>query len=181
MAMFLLDYIKKRWAPKGPVVTAGVPPESRPDQVPVNRELVGRHLAGCPDLPQDTDTLDALLNALSDPLFIQTGPRELAYRLVQNGKIIADPEKLIALLNVLTNEITRRMYIDSARQKEGAIGIRLFAENPTPTAAIRQLVEQDAYGLGKGVYPFDKVPENPTPGKRCGFYVRVATPDSPAK
>ena len=181
MTMFLLDYIKQRWAPKGPVVNAGVPPESRPNQVPVTKELIALHLAGSPDLPQDAETLNKLYDALSDPLFLQTGARDLATQLIQHGQIVADLEKLVQLLNVLTNEITRRMYIDSARQKEGATGIRLFSESPTPTDAISQLVEQDAYGLGKGVYPFDKVPENPNPGQRCGFYVRVATTDSPEK
>ncbi|TCV84296.1 hypothetical protein [Sulfurirhabdus autotrophica] len=181
MAMFLLDYIKQRWAPKGPVVNAGVPPEARPDQVPVTRELIALHLAGSPHLPQDAEALNTLFEALSDPFFIQTGARDLARKLIQQGKIVADLEKLVQLLNVLTNEITRRMYIDSARQKEGAIGIRLFSESPTPIDAIRQLVEQDSHGLGKGIYPFDSVPENPTPGQRCGFYVRVATADSPAK
>lgn len=179
--MFLLDYIKQRWAPKGPVVNAGVPPEARPDQVPVTQELIVLHLAGSPDLPQDAETLNKLFEALSDPLFLQTGARDLATQLIQQGKIVADLEKLIQLLNVLTNEITRRMYIDSARQKEGAIGIRLFSESPTPTDAINRLVAQDAYGLGKGIYPFDNVPENPTPGQRCGFYVRVATDDSSPK
>ena len=179
--MFLLDYIKQRWAPKGPVVNAGIPPESRPDQLPVNRELVAQHLAGCPDLPQDSSTLEALLHALSDPLFLQTGARDLATQLIQHGKIKADLERLIQLLNVLTNEITRRMYVDSARSKEGAIGIRLYAESRDPDPAIRLLVEQDSFGLGAGVYPFDQVPNNPTPGERCGFYVRVAVQDPAAK
>lgn len=179
--MFLLDYIKQRWAPKGPVVNAGVPPESRPDQLPVNRELIAQHLAGCPDLPQDSATLEVLLHALSDPLFLQTGARALASELIQRGSIQADLERLVQLLNVLTNEITRRMYIDSARFKDGAIGIRLVSESPAPSSAIRLLVEQDSFGLGAGVYPFEQVPDNPTPGQRCGFYVRVATSETAAK
>ena len=172
--MFLLDYIKQRWAPKGPVVNAGIPPESRPEQLPVTQALIAQHLAGCPDLPQDSATLIRLLQALSDPLFLQTGARDLATQLIQQGKIQADPERLIQLFNVLTNEITRRMYVDSARNKEGAIGIRLYAESREPSPAIRLLVEQDSFGLGAGVYPFDQVPDNPAPGQRCGFYVRVA-------
>lgn len=176
--MFLLDYIKQRWAPKGPVVNAGIPPESRPGQLPVSQMLIAQHLAGCPDLPQGAATLSVLLHALSDPLFLQTGARDLATQLVQQGKIMADLERLVQLFNVLTNEITRRMYVDSARNKEGAIGIRLYAESREPSPSIRLLVEQDSFGLGAGVYPFDQVPDNPTPGQRCGFYVRVAVPES---
>jgi len=179
--MFLLDYIKQRWAPKGPVVNAGIPPEARPDQLPVNRSLIAQHLAGRPDLPQDAATLEALLHALSDPLFLQTGARDLAHQLIQRGNIKADLERLVQLLNVLTNEITRRMYVDSARSKEGAIGIRLYSESPNPSPAIRLLVEQDSFGLGAGIYPFDQVPDNPTPGQRCGFYVRVATSEAVTK
>ena len=179
--MFLLDYIKQRWAPKGSVVNAGIPPESRPDQLPVNRELIAQHLAGCPDLPQDTATLEALLRALSDPLFLQTGARDLATQLIGREEIKADLERLTQLLNVLTNEITRRMYVDSARSKEGAIGIRLYSESSNPSPAIRLLVEQDSFGLGTGVYPFDQVPDNPAPGQRCGFYVRIATSETATK
>ena len=173
--MYLLDYIRKRWVRKGPMVEIGIPPESRPDKLPVNRALISRHLAACAELSQNEATLDALLTSLNDPLFIQTGGRALAQQLIAAGKIQADPEALVQLLHVLTGEITRQMYIASAQSKPGAIGIRLFAEKATSDAATLDLIEQDHFGLGKGVYPFDQVPVNPTPGKRCGFYVRVAT------
>ena len=171
--MYLLDYIRKRWVRKGPMVEIGIPPESRPDKVPVNRALISHHLAACAELPQDQATLDALLDTLNDPFFIQAGARALALQLIADGKIQADPEALVQLLHVLTGEITRQMYIASAQAKPGAVGIRLFAEKATSDAAILELIEQDRFGLGKGVYPFDQVPANPTPGKRCGFYVRV--------
>lgn len=176
--MFLLDYIKQRWAPKGSVVNAGIPPESRPDRLPVTQALIAQHLAGCPDLPQNPATLATLLYVLSDPLFLQTGARVLATQLIQQGKIKADLERLVHLFNVLTNEITRRMYVDSARNKEGAIGIRLYAESREPNPSIRLLLGQDSFGLGAGIYPFDQVPDNPTPGQRCGFYIRVAVQES---
>jgi len=64
---YLLDYIKSRWAPKGSVVTAGVPPEARVEQVPVTRELVARHLAASTLLPQGEATETAIFKALSDP------------------------------------------------------------------------------------------------------------------
>lgn len=178
--MFLLDYIRQRWVRKGAVVEAGIPPESRPDAIPVDRTLVARHLAAFPELPQDEAVVEKLVEAVSDPMFIQTGPRALTEQLIASGRLAADAEPLNRLLQVLTNEITRRMYIDAARLKEGAIGIRLFAEPGRDEPAIRQLVEQDLYGLGPGVYPFDLVPDNPTPGRRCGFYIRVATPEPTA-
>ena len=177
--MYLLDYIRKRWVRKGPMVEIGIPPESRPRSVPVNRALISCHLAACAELPQDQATQDALLTALNDPLFIQTGARALAQQLIADGKIQTDPEALVQLLHVLTSEITRQMYIASAQAKPGAVGIRLFAEKTTSDAATLELIEQDCFGLGKGVYPFDQVPANPTPGKRCGFYVRVATAPPP--
>ena len=170
--MYLLDYIRKRWVRKGPMVEIGIPPESRPDKMPVNRALISHHLAACAELPQNQTTLDALLDTLNDPFFIQTGARALALQLIASGKIQADPEALVQLLHVLTGEITRQMYIASAQSKHGAVGIRLFAE-AAADGAIVELIEQDRFGLGKGVYPFDQVPANPTPGKRCGFYVRV--------
>jgi hypothetical protein len=170
--MFLLDYLKLRWARKGSVVEAGIPPESRPDTVPVTRELIQRHLAANPALPQDAASAETLFHALSDPMFLQTGARSLGHSLVAEGRIQADEEALVQLLHVLANEVTRRMYIDSARQRPGAIGIQLFAENPADET-VRRLTEADTYGLGPGIYPFDKVPDNPTPGRRCPFYIRV--------
>ena len=169
---YLLDYIKSRWAPKGSVVTAGVPPEQRVEAVPVTRALVATHLNASTALPHDAATLDRLVTALSDPLFIQTGARALAQQLIGDG-LVAEPEPLVRLLTVLTQEITRRMYIDAAPQRDGAIGIRLLSVSSTPDPAIQALCRADTHSLGAGVYPFDAVPDNPTPGQPCGFYIRV--------
>ena len=169
---YLLDYIKSRWAPKGSVVTAGVPPEQRVDQVPVTPQLIARHLAGAPALPQDAATQALLYTALSDPLFIQTGPRALAQQFIAQG-LNAELEALVKLLTVLTQEVTRQMYIDAARDRDGAVGIRLYPIAAQPTAEIAALCSADQYGLGAGAYPFDAVPANPTPGQPCGFYIRV--------
>jgi hypothetical protein len=87
---YLLDYIKSRWAPKGSVVTAGVPPEQRVEAVPVTRALVATHLNASTALPHDAATLDCLVTALSDPLFIQTGARALAQQLIGDG-LVAEP------------------------------------------------------------------------------------------
>ncbi len=173
---YLLDYIKSRWAPKGSVVSAGVPPEQRVDKVPVTPELIARHLAGVPALPQDVATHATLYTALSDPLFIQTGPRALAQQLIANG-LGAELETLVKLLTVLTQEATRQMYIDAARDRDGAVGIRLFPIAAQPTAELIALCSADQYGLGTGAYPFDAVPANPTPGQPCGFYIRVVVKD----
>ena len=173
---YLLDYIKSRWAPKGSVVTAGVPPEPRVDNVPVTRTLVATHLNASASLPHDAATLDRLIAALTDPLFIQTGARPLAQQLIAGG-LAAELEPLVKLLTVLTQEITRRMYIDAAPQRDGAIGIRLLPVSVVPDVAVQALCQADNHGLGVGVYPFDAVPDNPTPGQPCGFYIRVVVQD----
>ncbi|MDR3391497.1 MAG: hypothetical protein P4L77_07130 [Sulfuriferula sp.] len=173
---YLLDYIKSRWAPKGSVVTAGVPPEQRVDRIPVTPELISRHLAGAPALPQTDAAHTVLYTALSDPLFLQTGARQLAQQLIANG-LDAELETLVKWLTVLTLEVTRQMYIDAARDRDGAIGIRLFPIAAQPEAGIAALCNADEYGLGAGVYPFDAVPANPTPGQTCGFYIRVVIDD----
>lgn len=173
---YLLDYIKSRWAPKGSVVTAGVPPEARVDQVPVSRALVACHLAASPRLPQGDAVEAAIFAALSDPLFLQTGPRDLAQQLIAAG-LDTDLEPLVKLLTVLTQEVTRRMYIEAASQRPEAIGIRLFPLHATQDPTIQALCVVDAHGLGSGVYPFTAVPDNPTPGQPCAFYIRVVTQD----
>ncbi len=167
---YLFDYIKSRWAPKGSVVTAGVPPEQRVEQVPVTLALIQRHLAASPAIPQDSDA--TLYAALSDPFFIQTGPRVLAQQLIANG-LNSELEPLVKLLTVLTQDVTRQMYIDAAPSRDGAVGIQLFPVSPEHDAKIAVLCSTDMYGLGKGVYPFHAVPANPTPGLPCGFYIRV--------
>ncbi|MEQ1667071.1 MAG: hypothetical protein ABL868_01315 [Sulfuriferula sp.] len=167
---YLLDYIKSRWAPKGSVVTAGVPPEQRLAQVPVTPELIDRHLAASPVVPQDSGA--TLYAALSDPLFIQTGPRVLAQQLIASG-LNSPLEPLVKLLTVLTQDVTRQMYIDAAPNRDGAVGIRLFPVSVNPDAEIAALCAADCYGMGAGIYPFDAVPANPTPGQPCGFYIRV--------
>lgn len=171
---YLLDYIRSRWAPKGSVVTAGVPPEQRVEQVPVTPELIARHLAASPALPQHEAVHALLYSTLSDPLFIQTGPRGLAQQLIAGG-LEAELEALVKLLTILTQEVTRQMYIDAARNRDGAIGIRLLPVSPQPDAVIVDLCSTDCCGMGVGVYPFDAVPANPTPGQPCGFYIRVVT------
>lgn len=173
---YLLDYIKSRWAPKGSVVKAGVPPEARVEQVPVTRALVARHLAASLRLPQGEVTENAIFMALSDPLFLQAGPRPLALQLIAAG-LAAELEPLVKLLTVLTQEVARRMYIDAASQRPEAIGIRLIPLHATADAAIQALCAADAHGLGSGVYPFTAVPDNPIPGQPCAFYIRVVTQD----
>ncbi len=171
---YLLDYIKSRWAPKGSVVTAGIPPEARVEQVPVTRALIARHLAASSRLPQSAATENAIFMALSDPLFLQTGPRALAQQLIAAG-LNAELEPLVKLLTVLTQEVTRRMYIDAASQRPEAIGIRLFPLHATADSVIQALCTANAHGLGAGIYPFAAVPDNPTPGQPCAFYIRVVT------
>jgi hypothetical protein len=167
---YLLDYIKSRWAPKGSVVTAGVPPEQRVEQVPVTLALIERHLAASPAVAQGSGA--TLYAALSDPLFIQTGPRNLAQQLIASG-LHSELEPLVKLLTVLTQDVTRQMYIDAAPNRDGAVGIRLLPVSANADTAVAMLCSVDSYGMGAGIYPFDAVPVNPTPGQPCGFYIRV--------
>jgi len=109
-------------------------------------------------------------------LFRQTGPRDLAQQLNAAG-LNTDLEPLVKLLTVLTQEVTRRMYIEAASRRPEAIGIRLFPLHTTQDPAIQALCAADAHGLGRGVYPFTSVPDNPAPGQPCAFYIRVVTQD----
>lgn len=173
--MFLLDYIRQRWQPRGSVVNAGVPPQARPANILLPAGLIARHLHACADLPHDALTEARLANTISDPAKTQHGARALAKNLVENKGIVAELQPLQNLIAVLLAELARTMYINAAQAREGAIGIRLLPEAGNSDARVMDLVTQDLHGLGPGVYPFDAVPENPTPGQRCGFYVRVVT------
>lgn len=171
--MFLLDYLRQRWQPKGGVVNAGVPPEARPARIPVDSALVERHLYARSDLPHRPELAQAISVALSDAAAIQHGAREIADGLSAGVDVELAREPLVELIQVLLAEIARRMYIEAARAKPGALGIRVIAEAGTENAGVIELTMRDMFGLGAGVYPFDRVPENPTPGRRCPFYIRI--------
>lgn len=169
--MSLFDWLGLRFKPKGAVVEIGVPMQERTEQVPLTQELVSRHLAAVAGLP--TTLVEPVYQLLSNPLSMQYSGSELVKQLPAEILEGVDRLALGSLINVLINEITRRMYIESAGLRPGVIGIRLLAEQEPPPAEIAAITEVDVYGLGKGVYPLDAVPDNPTPGRRCGFYVRV--------
>lgn len=169
--MSIFDWLGLRFKPKGAVVEIGVPMQERTDQVPLTRELVARHLGALAGLP--ATLVEPVYQLLSNPLSMQYSGSELVKQLPAEALEGADKAALGSLINVLINEITRRMYIDSAALRPGVVGIRLLAEQDPPPAEIAAITEVDAHGLGKGVYPLNAVPDNPTPGKRCGFYVRV--------
>lgn len=171
--MFLLDYLRQRWQPKGGVVSAGVPPEARPARIAVDSALVERHLYARSDLPHRPELAQAISIALSDASAIQHGARAIADRLLTQMDLALAREPLVELIQILLAELARHMYIDAARTKRGALGIRVIAELGVVDANVIELTTRDAFGLGAGVYPFDQVPENPTPGRRCGFYIRV--------
>lgn len=171
--MFLLDYLRQRWRPKGGVVSAGVPPEARPAQIAADSALIERHLYARADLPHRPELVQAMAAALSDASAIQYGARAIVDRLSADMDFDLEREPLVELTHVLLAELARRMYIEAARAKPGALGIRLVAEPGVDDANVIKLTTRDAFGLGAGVYPFDQVPDNPTPGRRCGFYIRV--------
>lgn len=169
--MSIFDWLGLRFKPKGAVVEIGVPMQDRTERVPLTPELVQRHLAAIPALPGDL--AQPLYALLSNPLSLQNSGSELVRQLPAEVLEGVDKAALGSLINVLINEITRRMYIESARLRPGAIGIRLLAEQDPPPPEIAAITTVDVHGLGVGVYPLDAVPDNPTPGRRCGFYVRV--------
>lgn len=171
--MFLLDYLRQRWQPKGGVVMAGVPPEARPARIALAAALVERHLYARSDLPGRPELAQAITAALSDASAIQHGARAIVDRLTADMDFEVAREPLIEIVNVLLAELARRMYIDAARAKPGARGIRVIAEPGVTDAGIIALATRDEFGLGPDVYPFERVPDNPTPGRRCGFYIRV--------
>ncbi len=169
--MSIFDWLGLRFKPKGAVVEIGVPMQERTERVPLTLELVQRHLQAVTALP--ATLAEPVYRLLANPLSMQHSGSELVKQLPAEILEGVDKAALGSLINVLINEVTRRMYIESAGLRPGVVGIRLLAEQDPPPPEIAAITEVDAHGLGKGVYPLNAVPDNPTPGKRCGFYVRV--------
>jgi hypothetical protein len=165
----LLDWLGLRPAPRGALVDAGIPPESRPVRLLAMDALVTLHLPAFGHLPQTPGTLAARLD---DPALMQLGARAAAQQLLDEGHpgSLADWH---AFLDVLYADQARLLFIDAAQRRPGVTGIRLHPEPGVDDPGVLALTQQDAYGLGPGGYPCDRVPDNPSPGRRAGMYVRA--------
>lgn len=178
------DWFKKKPAKtsaaprKGLVLEAGIPPEERVDALPLPEAQFLRHYHGFGELPDDAQLRSTLLQILRQPDFLADLPRGTLHKLLAPGGPLAgaavDPDALLRFLGVMHGEITRQMYIDSARRRVGARGIRFHLPAGAAASPEEQaIVEADPHGLGPGGYPFGALPENPHPGRAAKYYVRV--------
>lgn len=162
-------------APRGAVVDAGVPPQERVDELPLPEPLFFRHWQGFARLPDDADLQRAIYTFATQAEFLRLLPRQAARAfLAENPQPALDENTLTAFFQVLFGEITRRMYIDAARQRPEALGLRFsLANEKTASVAARAIVAADQHALGPGVYPFTQIPENPDPGTENPFVIRI--------
>ncbi len=161
--------------PRGAVVDAGVPPQERVEELPLPAPLFYLHYQGFGQLPEDSALQRALSEFVVRADFLRLLPRESA-----RSFLAAHPDSgvaentLVAFFRVLFSEITRRMYVDAARQRPEAIGLRFSLAKPeTASAAAQSIVSEDVHGLGPGTYPFTHIPENPQPGTENPFVIRI--------
>jgi hypothetical protein len=165
--------------PRGVVVEAGVPPQERVDRLPLPEILFARHYHAFADLPDDPELMSELLAWARSPDFLRDLPRQSARRFLARAQGAAgsvEEQCLTAFFKVLHSEITRRMYLEGARHREGVVGIRLRLRDPaTAGSAAQALVSDDAHGLGPGIYPLNAVPENPEPGREHPFIIQIVT------
>ncbi|MGC9128473.1 MAG: hypothetical protein ACP5GA_07040 [Acidithiobacillus sp.] len=165
--------------PRGVVVEAGVPPQGRVDCLPLPEILFARHYHGYARLPEDPALMAFLLAWARSPDFLRDLPRQSARRFLASqpgASARTDEQSLTGFFKVLHSEITRRMYLDGARQREGVVGIRLRLRDPaTASSAAQALVANDAHGLGPGIYPLNAVPENPEPGREHPFIIQIVS------
>ena len=161
--------------PRGAVVDAGVPPQERVDELPLPAPLFYLHLQGFGQLPDDPELHQVLLDFATQANFLRLLPRQSARSvLAEHPQAQVDENTLTAFFRVLFSEITRRMYIDAARQRPEAAGLRFTLAKPdNASAAAQAVVATDAHGLGPGAYPFTHIPENPQPGTENPFVIRI--------
>lgn len=162
----------------GGVVEAGIPQETRVDELPLGEAEFLQHFHAFGDLPQDERVRTRLLQVLRHPDFLQALPRGTAEQLLAPGSELAAagvaPEPLMRFLQLMHGEITRHMYIEAAARRVGAKGIRfLLPEDVAADPDEAAIVQADRHGLGAGGYPFHALPGNPHPGRPVRYYVRV--------
>ncbi len=162
-------------SPRGGVVEAGIPPQERVDFLPLPEPIFYLHYYGFGRLPDDPCLQEQILNFARSADFLRDMPRASAKRLLASpDRAGLCEEDLAGFLKILFSEITRRMYIEAARKRPGAIGVQ-FSLTGSGHAAPEAMavVSADAHGLGAGVYPFTHIPENSCPGAESPFVIRV--------
>ncbi len=165
-------------APAGVLVDAGIPPQERVAELPLPEPLFIAHYNGFGELAEDAELRALLLATARAGEFLRDLPRRSAQGLEERVGLEARfgvPVDTVArFFRVLHGEITRRMYLEAARQREGAVGVSFVLIHPEQaTGPQRRIVEADDFGLGAGVYPFNHIPENPEPGKENPYIIRV--------
>ncbi|WP_308388430.1 hypothetical protein [Acidithiobacillus sp. AMEEHan] len=162
-------------SPRGAVVDAGVPPQERVDELPLPEPLFYLHLRGFGQLPDHPELHQAMLRFATQAEFLRLLPRQSARNfLAAHPQPAIEENTLTVFFQVLFSEITRRMYLDAARQRPDAVGLRFtLAKAESASPAAQTIVTTDAHGLGAGVYPFTHVPENPDPGTENPFIIRI--------
>ncbi len=161
--------------PRGSVIEAGIPNQERVDHLPLPEMLFLFHYQGFAKLPDDSLWQQKLLHWARQAEFLRALPRQSARDFLQESPIPGiDEQTLTSFFQVLFSEITRRLYIQGARQRPGVVGLRLSLVNEqSASPAARAIVAKDAFGLGQGVYPLTQIPENPDPGRENPFILRV--------
>lgn len=165
-------------APAGVVVDAGIPPQERVAELPLPEPLFIAHYNGFGELAENAELRALLLTTARAGDFLRDLPRRSAQRLEEEAGLEArfgvSADTVARFFRVLHGEITRRMYLEAARQREGAAGVSFALIHPEEaTGPQRRIVETDDFGLGLGVYPFTHIPENPEPGKENPYIIRV--------
>ena len=164
--------------PSGVVIDAGIPAQDRVAELPLPEPLFILHYNGFGLLPENPELRQILLETARSGDFLRDMPRvsaqQLAARAGLQVRFGVDADTVVRFFRVLHAEITRRMYVEAAREREGAAGLRLTLRKPeTATPEDQAIVNADAHGLGAGVYPFTHIPENPHPGTENPFIIRV--------
>ncbi|MBU2833361.1 hypothetical protein [Acidithiobacillus ferriphilus] len=164
--------------PSGVVIDAGIPAQDRVAELPLPEPLFILHYNGFGLLPENPELRQILLETARSGDFLRDMPRvsaqQLAARAGLRVRFGVDVDTVARFFRVLHAEITRRMYVEAARQREGAVGLRLTLLKPeTATPEDQAIVNADTHGLGAGVYPFTHIPENPHPGTENPFIIRV--------
>ncbi|WP_369574411.1 hypothetical protein [Acidithiobacillus sp. IBUN Pt1247-S3] len=177
-ALAIWDWLKGKgqdMQPRGAVVDAGVPPQGRVDELPLPAPLFYLHYQGFGRLPDAPELQKDLLEFAIQAEFLRLLPRQSARTfLAQHPETPVEENTLTAFFQVLFSEITRRMYIDAARQRPEAVGLRFSLAKPeTASTAAQEVVAANPSGLGPGVYAFTQIPENPHPGTENPFVIRI--------
>ncbi|MFA7496837.1 MAG: hypothetical protein WCY67_11085 [Acidithiobacillus sp.] len=164
--------------PRGVVIDAGIPNQERVAELPLPEPLFILHYNGFGAFPENAELRHLLLDTARNADFLRDLPRVSARQLEEKSALQArfglELETVVQFFKVLHSEITRRMYVDSARQREGGAGLQFTLRDPEKaTTEDRAIVVANDHGLGAGIYPFTHIPQNPHPGRENPFIIRI--------